>query len=64
VDAYQFFGESFDPITESLMAAVMVSSLENEDEKDPEMQNLFATYADSYVLLSTNSCIIEDVIIF
>ena len=42
----------------------MISSLENEDENDPEMQNLFATYADSYMLVSTNSSITEDIITF
>lgn len=49
---------------EALFATFMISSLDNEDENDREMQNLFSTYADSYVLVSTNSCIIDDIVIF
>ena len=64
LEAYQFGSSGFDPVTEALFAAVMVSSLENEDAEDPEIQNLFANYADSYMLVSTNSCIIEDIIVF
>ena len=64
LEAFQFGSGRFDPVLEALFAAVMVSSLENEDAEDPEMQNLFATYSDSYMLVSTNSCIIEDIIVF
>ena len=64
IDAFEIYSTAFDPIIEALFATFMISSLDNEDEKDPEMQNIFATYADSYALVSTNSCIIEDIIIF
>ena len=49
---------------DALYSANLISSLENEDFADPEMQNLFQFYADSYVLVSTHSSIINDVIHF
>ena len=52
----------FDPILDGLYSVNLISPLENEDFSDPEMQNLFQFYADSYMLVSTNSSIIDDVI--
>ena len=56
--------KKFDPVLEALYAANLISSLEREDYADSEMQNLFSFYADSYMLVSVNSSIIEDVIHF
>ena len=54
----------FDPILDALYAANLISSLENEDFADLEMQNLFQFYADSYMLVSSHSSIINEVIHF
>lgn len=56
--------DKFDPILEALYATFLISPLENEDRADPEMQNLFQSYADSYMLVSVDSNIIDDVIAF
>lgn len=54
----------FEPILEALYAANLISSLENEDYADADMQNLFCFYSDSYMLVSVHSSIIDDVIHF
>ena len=56
--------KTFDPILDALYAANHISTLENEDASDSEMQNLFQFYSDSHMLVSIHSNIIEEVILF
>ena len=49
---------------EALYAANLISSLENEDYADIDMQNLFRFYSDSYMLVSVHSSIVDDIIHF
>lgn len=56
--------QKFDPVLEALYAANLVSTLENEDWQDAEMQNLFSCYSDSYMLVSVNSSLVDEIIHF
>ena len=55
---------NFDPVLEALYAANLISTLENEDYADSEMQNLFRFYSDSYMLVSVHSSIVDDIVHF
>ena len=61
MEEFSLEAETSNPTIDALLASVGVSTLHNEDGNTDETQNLFESYSNSYLLVSANSCIIEEI---